>query len=190
MKREDVIIRLGRAEDADVLAQVVAMGIGCDKTLREYCGEDYLSVLREVVLSEHSQYSYRNALVAELDGVVVGGVIGYDGGMLYPLREGTYSVIQRYHANVPSIVDETSAGEFYVDSLAVMPAYRGLGVGSALLEAICQKAFSEGHKCVGLLVDSENPKAEQLYTSLGFRRVNATMFFAHSMWHMQREDSK
>ena len=71
-----------------------------------------------------------------------------------------------------------------------MPDYRGCGVGSALLEAICQKAFSEGHKCVGLLVDSENPKAEQLYTSLGFRRVNATMFFDHSMWHMQREDSE
>ena len=34
MKREDVIIRLGRTEDADVLAQVVSMGIGCDKTLK------------------------------------------------------------------------------------------------------------------------------------------------------------
>lgn len=185
-----MIIRLGRTEDADVLAQVVAMGIGCEKTLRDYCGEDYIGVLREVVLSEHSQYSYRNALVAELDGVVVGGVIGYDGSILYPLREGTYSVIQQHHSHVPSIVDETSAGEFYVDSLAVLPAYRGCGVGSALLERICHKAFTEGHLRVGLLVDSENPKAEALYTSLGFRRVNATMFFEHSMWHMQRENTE
>lgn len=186
MKKEDLVIRTARVEDARMLAEIVCMGIGCEETLKNYCGEDYVSVLTEVARSEGAQYSYRNALVAEIDGAIVGGVIGYDGGQLYPLREETYRIVQRYYAHVPSIVDETAAGEFYVDSLAVLPEYRGCGVGSALLDEMCKHAFSKGHQKVGLLVDTDNPKAEQLYLSVGFRRVNPTTFFHHTMWHMQR----
>ena len=54
-----------------------------------------------------------------------------------------------------------------------------------LLSAAAEKAFVAGYERVGLIVDFDNPRAEALYSSLGFERVNATTFLGHKMWHMQ-----
>ena len=41
-----------------------------------------MTVLEELARMETSQYSWRNALVAEVDGALAGAVIGYDGARL------------------------------------------------------------------------------------------------------------
>jgi DNA-3-methyladenine glycosylase I len=82
---------------------------------------------------------------------------------------------------------ETSAGEFYLDSLAVFPPFRGNGVARSLILALSEKAFAYGHKNVGLLVDFENPNAEILYRSVGFVRKEEKIFLGHKMWHMQKK---
>jgi ribosomal protein S18 acetylase RimI-like enzyme len=139
----------------------------------------------ELAGREESQYSYRNALVGEVDGVAAGAVVGYDGALLQRLRKPLLDMIAERIGKVPFIEDETSAGEFYVDSLAVLPQFRGRGVGRSLLSAMRDNAFAAGFSHVGLLVDFENPSAEALYNSLGFKRVNATTFLGHNMWHLQ-----
>jgi ribosomal protein S18 acetylase RimI-like enzyme len=88
---------------------------------------------------------------------------------------------------VPNINDETEAGEYYLDSVAVLPEFRGQGIGSALVEAFCERAFSEGAERVGLIVEEENATAEKVYSSLGFKRVGERLFFGHKMHHLQRE---
>jgi predicted GNAT family acetyltransferase len=55
-----------------------------------------------------------------------------------------------------------------------------------LITTFCDKVFNEGHERVGLIVDYDNPHAEELYTSLGFQRVGTKSFFGHKMWHLQR----
>lgn len=69
------------------------------------------------------------------------------------------------------IEDETDKGEYYLDSIGVLAEFRGEGVGRALLIAAAQRAFAEGYKRVGLIVDYDNAEAERLHASLGFRRV-------------------
>lgn len=187
MTARTIITRPATREDAAIIAQTVAMAIGDEEALRRYCGEDYLTVLAAIARGEATQYSWQYAIVAEVEGDIAGAVIGYDGAQLYPLREGTFEYLRRYVGRVPNIVDETEAGEYYLDSVAVLPKYRGEGVGRALVEAFCQRAFAEGHHRVGLIVDVENPNAERLYTSLGFKRINTKPFFTHLMWHLQRE---
>ena len=118
--------------------------------------------------------------------MVAGAIVGYDGAELYPLREGTFATLRDCIGRTPTIVDETSEGEYYLDSVGVLPQFRGLGVGRALVSAFCDKVFAMGHNRVGLIVDYENPDAEKLYTSLGFRRVGTRPFFNHQMWHLQR----
>lgn len=181
-----ISVRPAHREDAATIARVVAMAIGDEKALQAYCGDDYLAVLSEIAATEQTQYSWHDALVAEVDGVVAGAVVGYDGAQLQALREGTFSVLRAQIGRVPTIADECEAGEYYLDSIGVLPEFRGFGVGRALVEAFCQKAFSEGHERVGLIVDYDNPQAEKLYTSLGFRRVATKLFFGHRMWHLQR----
>lgn len=185
MDRE-IVIRPAVSADAATIAEVIAMAIGDEAGLRNYCGEEYMAVLTEVARREATQYSWQNALVAELNGVVAGAVVGYDGAQLYTLREGTFATINEFVERTQTIVDETSAGEYYLDSVGVLPQYRGMGVGRALVSAFCDKAFAEGHQRVGLIVDFENPEAERLYTSLGFRRIGTRPFFTHQMWHLQR----
>ena len=179
MKSAEVKIREALIEDAPLVGLVVLMALGYDDT------HPMASIFAELATRECSQYSYRNALVAELNGEAVGAIIGYDGARLGELREPLYGLMLEKFGAVREVEDETSAGEFYLDSLAVLPQFRGLGVGGALLVAARDRAFTAGHKKVGLIVDFENPRAEALYNSLGFERVNATKFLGHDMWHLQ-----
>ena len=184
----EIIIRSAEPSDAEFLAQVVVMAIRDDEMVKRNCGgDDYLKVLTAVCAATGTQYSYQNALVAQTaEGERVGAILGYDGAQLEILRKGTWDIISSYTGFVPEMADETEGGEFYLDSLAVMPSSRGLGVGEKLIQAMSEKAFAEGHKNVGLIVDKENPRAEELYTRIGFSRVGERMFFTHSMYHLQK----
>ncbi|MBQ2373827.1 MAG: GNAT family N-acetyltransferase [Alistipes sp.] len=190
MNSLEITVREATREDAVTIAQVVAMAIGDQQVLCDYCGEDYLSVLTEVASKEVSQYSWRYAYVADLNGVVAGAIVGYDGAKLAQLREGTLEVLRkRVIGRVPTMADETEAGEYYLDSIGVLPEFRGLGVGRELIAAFCKNVFAKGYERVGLIVDCDNARAEKLYISLGFKCVGTRLFFGHDMWHLQRTSS-
>ena len=182
-----ISIRPATPADAATIAHVVAMAIGDEQALYNYCGENHRSVLTAVAQADATQYSWRYALIAEVDGSAVGAVVGYDGAELETLRAGTFAIIREHIGRVPTIPNETEAGEYYLDSIAVQPEFRGRGVAHALIATFCDKAFAEGHERVGLIVDFDNPGAERLYTSLGFERVGTRIFFGHKMWHLQRK---
>lgn len=179
MEKRKIVVRPAVAGDASFIGLVVLMALHYDET------HPMCDIFKDLAGREYSQYSYRNALVAEVDGVLAGAVVGYDGANLHGLREPLLELVEQRMGKVLDIEDETSAGEFYVDSLAVLPAFRGCGVGSTLLAEIRDRAFADGFTKVGLLVDVENPRAESVYRVLGFERVNPTTFLGHAMWHMQ-----
>ena len=176
-------IRKATKDDVFLIAKVVAMAIGEESAVL-YGGDNYMSVFEEIARLEDSQYSYRNAFVAELDGDAVGAVVAYDGAELYSLRKATLDVISKHTGREMQIADETDASEFYLDSLAVLPEYRGRGVGAKLIHAVKENAFNEYNKNLGLLVDFENPDAERLYQSVGFERADVKDFLGHKMWHL------
>ena len=78
------------------------------------------------------------------------------------------------------------AGEFYLDSVGVLPEYRNKGIASRLFEAQIERAGSLGHKTIGLIVDVDKPQAEALYSRLGFKHLDYKDFFGHEMKHMVR----
>lgn len=186
MNTAKIMVRQAGREDAAMIAKAVAMAIGDEAALRAYCGDDYLDVLTEVARREGTQYSWQHALVADVEGAQAGAVVGYDGARLAELREGTFAVLRERVGKVPTIADETEAGEVYLDSVGVLPKFRGLGIGRILVDAFCERSFAEGHERVGLIVDFSNPQAEKLYASLGFERVGTRLFFGHQMWHLQK----
>ena len=190
MNGKKIVVRSATPGDAPVIASALAMALG-EESMRMYCGEHYQDVLEELARMEGTQYSYRNALVAEVDGVVAGAVVGYDGARLHELREPTLRLIQeRTGQEFGNVEDETVPDEFYLDSLGVLPEFRNLGIGGKLLAALRDKAFAQGYEKAGLLVDSGNHKAERLYLSLGFRRVESRNLFGRRMWHLQAQNAK
>lgn len=183
-----ISIRKAEAGDSTVIAQVLAMAIG-EESSKEYCGDNYLEVLEETVKTSGTQYFYTNAMIAEIDGKAAGAIIGYDGALLEELREKTLSIIYRNRCRPAVFPEETQAGEFYLDSIGVLPECRGRGVGKEMVMHFCRHAFEKGFRRVGLIVDKCNPMAEKLYKSIGFHKVGIKSFFGHHMWHMQA-DSK
>lgn len=181
MNNSNIVVREARRSDASLIAEVVCMAVGYDTSHPIY------PVFLELAGREVAQYSYRNTLVAEVDGLVAGALVGYDGARLAELRRPIYPLLEQHLGSALEIEDETEAGEFYLDSLGVLPVYRGRGVGRVLIDAFASRAFAEGHRRVGLIVDVDNPDAERLYTSLGFRRVGTKRFLGHKMWHLQME---
>ena len=179
MGNNEVGIRKAQPEDAGFIALVVAMALGGNEEHWLY------GVFKELAGRGHSQYSYRNVLIAHMGGKPVGAIVGYDGARLRELREPIFELVRQNTGKVIEIEDETAAGEFYIDSLAVLPEYRGCGVGRMLLCAMRDMAVEAGYERVGLIVDFENPRAERLYTSLGFSRVGEKSFLGHPMWHLQ-----
>ena len=61
--------------------------------------------------------------------------------------------------------------DFYLASLAVVPAYRNQGWGGQLLLRILRLAAAQGASCCALEVRSANRAARALYRKVGFRTV-------------------
>jgi DNA-3-methyladenine glycosylase I len=134
-----------------------------------------------------SQYSYLNTLVAlDSDGTTVMGVcVAYPGRDLYRLRTRFFEQVKlQLGRDMDAMPDETSPDEFYIDTLAVFPAYRRRGVATALLRAAIERAHSL-ELPAGLLVDKTNARAQALYASVGFRYRDDRPFAHVLMDHLQ-----
>jgi ribosomal-protein-alanine N-acetyltransferase len=74
------------------------------------------------------------------------------------------------------LFDQSDPGYGFVDSeipelgIAIVPEYRGRGIGTALLQEIFHEATKMGYQAVSLSVDPNNP-ALRLYERLGFVKV-------------------
>lgn len=180
--------RATKEQSADI-ARLIMMAM-TDDCCMYFCGdgyglEDFYRMMTKLVEREDSQYSFKNTLVAMDGDKVVGISVSYDGGKLHTLRKAFIESAKKYVGkDHTGMDDETQAGELYLDSLAVLPAYRRQGIARQLLLATKERADSMGLPAVGLLVDKGNPIGEALYASLGFRYMNDNSWGGHSMKHL------
>ena len=161
-----------------------------DECCRYFCGEgygldDFYRMMCHLVEREDSQYSYKNTLVAMDGQQVVGVSVSYDGSRLHELRCAFIGAAKTYIGkDHTGMDDETQAGELYLDSLAVLPAYRRQGIAQKLLMATKERAQLLHLPRVGLLVDKGNPDGEALYTKVGFVYLNDNQWGGHPMKHL------
>lgn len=188
-------IRKAEKEDAPLIAEAIMMALG-DEMVDNMSNGRGRGAVREIFTrlaeTEDAQYSYRNTMVAEMsDGSVAGLVIAYDGSILLRARRLFFALTGELlgwdiHEMVadgePDV--ETDPSEYYLDSLAVMPEYRGEGIGTALIRAVEERAAKVG-KPVGLLCAEHNDSARSLYEHLGFVEVGKRPFAGELMTHMQ-----
>ncbi len=154
--------------------------------------DEFERTMTALVQSDTSQYSYLNTIVAlNEDGEVCGICVSYDGGRLHELRKAFVEAMKdNFGRDFSCMDDEASAGELYVDSLAVREDYRGRGIATALLKAVIEKGAVMGMSAVGLLVDKANPNAERLYHRVGFEYVEDASWGGHPMRHLQYRINK
>lgn len=182
-------IRPACPADAPMLARFITTAMSpecCAYFYGSHTAGEFEDCIAGLCKRDDTQYSYLNALVAEENGKVIGAAVAYDGGRLHQLRKPFIDAVkQKFGQDFSNMPDETGAGELYLDSFAVLPAFRRRGIGAALLQATAQRAQSLNLP-LGLLVDVGNPGARRLYIRQGFQHVGTAKWGGHDMEHLQR----
>ena len=181
-------IRDARKDDCAELAQLIDLaGEGLPFYLWSKMagpGEEPWEVGRQRAARETGGFSYRNSIVAEVDGKIVGGLVGYPVAdepepvdtdetppMFVPLQE----------------LENLAPGTWYVNSVAVFPEARGLGVGSKLMERAEQTSRDLGLRGLSLIVSDANHGARRLYERLGYEEI-ATRPMVKEEWQCTGEN--
>lgn len=144
--------------------------------------EDHLVAICE---RDDTLYSWRNASIYKVDGKAVAGLISYPGNGYHDVKMRTFQLVPAGVLDFDPFTmdDEAHEGEYYLDSLAVLPEYRGRGIGTALLRHGIETATRLGLLPV-LACDPDNENAYHLYCSLGFRTEGTLNIFGQAYLRM------
>ena len=128
-------------------------------------GQSALEFGRERARREQGGFSYRNAVVADLDGEIAASLVGYRLGDPY-----TLGALNDMPAIVHPLVrlEAKAPGSWYVNVLATFPEFRRRGIGARLLAIAEQKGREQGASSLSVIVGGWNDGAARLYTSAGY----------------------
>jgi ribosomal protein S18 acetylase RimI-like enzyme len=166
-----MIIRHATIDDAPHLAQfAISAHGGLNEALYGGLvpGRTVESFLEPAFARTGTTAFYENHWIAEQDGQVAGGIqaFPYDD---YANDISDPEIPQERYAVLQPFDNLSAAGTYYVETLAVTPACRKTGAGSALLMMACGHAGERGFSEVSLHVFAQNACALALYEKLGFK---------------------
>ena len=164
---ENVEIISARPEDTDFIAWIVAQGMHMDGVP---------PFLKELGARDDTLYSWQNTRLLQCDGKLAGGLVSYDGSTHEERRRNTW-VMPDGRLLSSGDVPETTAGEYYLDSLAIVPEFRGHGLWRLLFDDAVGMAKGKGFHRVTLICDESYPKLAQRYTSYGFVPEETFLYF-------------
>ena len=168
------------------MGDIVHQFIGIDPNLKnETSIRTAENFLRSFIEKENNQYSYQNCWVYVVENKIVGMANVYEGAALERLRYPVLELIKNKFQTFNELEDETEPGEYYIDTFAIYPAYRGQGFGEILLNNLIKTFVFEKKQVLGLLVDTKNEKAQKLYKKLGFQFVKYKMLVGNKLAHLQ-----
>ncbi len=155
-------------QDADVLARLVNYaGEGLPLYLWERLakqGQAPWEVGRERAGREQGSFSYRNATLIDHQGQAEGCLIGYEipdhPAPVGPEMPAMFKPLQE--------LENLAPGTWYVNVLAVLPAFRGRGFGSELLKLADETAQALGKRGMSVIVSDANAGARRLYERCGY----------------------
>lgn len=200
MKEENICFRQAQKKDSTFLAQLMMMAMGdiiykfmgIDRSYHD--GEELapdettqsaLDFIRKFIELPSNQYSYKNCWVLTVGEEIVGMANIYDGAILDKLRKPVLEFIQTEYGTYSDLDDETEAGEYYIDTIAVYVKHRKKGYGEKILSQLIKNFHHQQGKTLGLLVELDNKKASNLYYKLGFRLVKQKPLVGKIFNHLQ-----
>lgn len=136
-------------------------------------GKKRREILSESFIPEYSISAFHNN---ELIGIAgFNNAIGsFTGGINFSILSNKLGILQAVKAGtLLSILDSKPVpGELFIEGLAVNSDYRGMGIGSRLIDSVCILAKSYGFTSVGLEVVDTNQLAKKLYEEKGFQVID------------------
>lgn len=192
-----VELRKARPSDARFIAEVVLSGMGynifnnneLDKEITPFGPvADVLDAIEKSCRKENTLYSWKNTCIAVCGDKSAGALVSYDGGTYAELADNTFPIMEQALGCEKIVLgEETQSGEYYLDSLAVRPEFRGRSIGKILLRNALEEAQALGFTKVTLLVDKNKPWLHKLYGSVGFQMGEEVLFCGEPFMKMFQE---
>ena len=184
-----LVIRDATPEDAPFLAECIMAGMHFYDFEPEM-PEDKADIFRRLTECERMTdtiYSYARTRVAEYGGRLAGALLSYPGEIYREARRKTFAELWPDLMHIERDSDqETEAGEYYLDSLAVVPQFRRTGIGRRLIEDGAEKGLAAGFDRITLVADIEMPGLVRYYESLGFSPLDRRFAFGTHFLRMVR----
>lgn len=139
-------------------------------------GEEPLEVGERRYAREDTVFSYKNCVVAEHDGEVIGMLVAF------PIKPEESDGGESEEDPVLAPYGELERpGSFYVCGMALFPEHRGRGLGAAMLGLAREEARRRGLAELSLIVFEQNAGAKRLYERHGFREVDRRPVVPHEL---------
>lgn len=169
-------------EDAEFVAWTVLTALDMDTS--------DMSKAEMVCADDFGLYSWKNALVVSEDNKPIGCIISYPGDHYLDFREYTWP---RLWTDIdPQLMKgtphETEPGEYYLDSMAILPEYRGKNIGQQLMLAAIERGKKIGYNKFALIVDVDKPNLHDYYRELGFKDTGSIRFFTNQFTKMVKSN--
>jgi ribosomal protein S18 acetylase RimI-like enzyme len=166
------------AEMIDVSSDGVAL-IEWTEESQQAPGRSALDIGAELYASKKGDYSYRNCWIAESAGHRAGMLLGFPMGarkpedVVAPPFDGTDVFAPYKYLEAPDT--------WYICGVAVLPRYRGHGIGTGLMQLARDQADAQGYDRLSLVVFEDNDAAVRLYRRLGYEVIDQAPVVPHPL---------
>ncbi len=143
-----------------------------------------LQVLTHFFEQPANRISYQNCWVIEVLGQIVGVLVAYHGSQTNTLDQPYIDRILHTTKQQVTITKEAQDDEYYLDTIGILPNYRGKGYGTVLIGAFEKQAAQLGYSKLALLVSQKNEGAYKLYQRLGYVADYDIIFSGYHFWHL------
>lgn len=179
VKRADAEDQLGGTLNYAALNEMSEVMLGVETKEEAIAGLQYLWQ------QQGNRFSHEHTLVAVENGHTAGGVTCLPVDTMNKAMFKTFVDILKYRKLGVILyglkhfkemltlarMKEGEEGEYHISMLATLPDYRGLGVGSMLMEAAEQEAADKGYRYLSLTVKKDNEQALNVYESKGYKII-------------------
>ena len=168
----EILYRRGRVEDCSKIAEGIDLASGgIVEFLFHGLLENYTAaeVMAEFLRDETGYDSYKNAIVAEYQGDIVGIVYSYPAKFHEISAESKEFFPSDRLALLTDFFNSRVENSLFLDSIYVDGKFRGHGIGNRLIELTKQKAREKGYQQLSLMVMNENIIARRAYERNNFK---------------------
>lgn len=178
MEEVEITLRPAVREDAPAIAALYRISSGgvADYIWQKLAepGESPLEVGIRRYARQGTAFSYENCLIADNRGTQVGMINAF------AIHEPTDPAANAEEDPVLRPYAELEVpGSLYISGVALLPAYRGRGIGTRMIRAMHERARREGLPKLSLIAFAENQASVRLYERLGYLVVDRRPVVPH-----------
>lgn len=142
-----------------------------------------LQILSSQVIIEDSPFSYRNCIVCEEEGEIIGLLLAYPWD-----KQVMADMLRRYlakekYAVVMELMNSAEPDSLFINTFWVTERYRGQGLADVLMDVAVDWAKREGFGRLSLHVWKDNSRAVRFYERQGFKSTRSFAFPQHKLLH-------